>query len=455
MMRAQNDDNDLIYLEVENPIYRALLDHIMLEMEWARSDKNLYSFCWSIMSLPAVKKDDIKTVQQLLQDKLKGFKKVKDIRRFLDLEYILGLCLGVKILNRHRRRIQANLRDSTLKLLYEAKNRDWFRSHEFVSLVIYSLSEVEGFDDIVKDAHSWLEKKFDSFIKNHNFENIINCLFGFPERKKWLDQIPFSNILENRDRISDEGLSKLAIILSNSQLTKEASILVADLEGKLKDEFRGPLNPSLERGLREVISLSYSNCPPETMELILKTLKNRGVPWTDEVITKDKAIIIKKLPELSRFPKINPKMHALSFMALKTAGRSTVYQLDKRELEKAQNAIAQTRRGYFGIRRAEHWAILLVAGITSFFTFVFIVDIATKFSSVLNLSNIITALQEISQNWVRILAYGHYALMFYLWVYLIRILYALNRGGELKKSQLIGLIPLLGPIINRLLGRKQ
>ena len=454
-MRVQNDENDLAYLEVENPIYRALLDHIILEIEWARNDKNLYSLCWGIISLPTVKKDDIRAVQKLLQDQLKEFKKAEDIRRFMILEYILGLCLGVKILNLHKRRIPTNLRDSTLKLLYEAKNREWFRSHEFVSLVIYSLSEVEGFDDIVKDAHSWLERKFESFIKNHNFENIIDCLFGFPESKKWLDQVPFSIILENRDKISDEGLSKLAIILLDSQLTREASILVADLEGKLKDEFRGPLNPSLERGLREVISLSYSNCPPETIESVLKTLKNRGVPWANEVITKDKEIIIKKLPELSRFPKINPKTHALSFMALSAADRSTIYQLDKTELEKAQNAVAQTKRGYFGIRRAELWTILLVAGITSFFTFVFIVDVATKFSSVLNLSNVIAALQEISQNWSRILAYGHYAFMFYFWVYLIRILYALNRGGELNKSQLIGLIPLLGPIINRLLGRKQ
>ena len=455
MTRVQNDENDLAYLEAENPIYRALLDHIILELEWARNDKNLYSLCWSILSLPAVKKYDIKAIQKLLQDQLKEFKKADDIRQFLILEYILGLCLGVKILNLHKQRIPANLRDSILKLLYEAKNREWFGSHEFVSLIIYSLSKVEGFDDIFKDAHSWLEKKFESFIQNHNFENIIDCLFGLPESKKWLDQIPLSIILGNRDKISDEALSKLTIILLNSQLTKEASILVADLEGKLEDEFRGPLNPSLERGLREVISLSYSNCPPETIELILKTLKNRGVPWADEVITKDKEIVIKKLPELSRFPKIDPKMHALSFMALSAAGRSTIYQLDKAELEKARNAIAQTKRGYFGIRRVEHWAILLVAGITSFFTFVFIVDIATKFSSVLNLSNVIAAIQEISQNWTRILAYGHYAFMFYLWVYLIRILYALNRGGELKKSQLIGLIPLFGRIINRFLGRRQ
>lgn len=454
-MRAYNDEGDLSYLEVENPVYRALLDHIMLEMEWARNDKNLYSLCWSILSLPAVKKDDIRAVQKLLQDQLKEFKKVEDIRRFLILEYILGLCLGVKVLSLHKRRIPADLRDSITKLLQEAKKREWFRSHEFVSLVIYSLSKVEGFGGIVKDARSWLEKKFELFIKNHSLENIIDCLFGFPESKKWLERVPISTVLDNRDKISDEELSKLAIIFLNSQRTREASVLIVDLESRLKDEFRGPLNPSLERGLREAISLIYSNCSPETIESIWKALKDRGVPWADEVVTKDKEIVIKKLPEFSRFPKIDPKVHALSFMALNAAGRSTVYQLDKEELEKAQNAMAQTKRGYFGVRRLEHWAILLVAGITSFFTFVFIVEIATKFSSILNLPNIITALQEISQNWTRILAYGHYAVMFYLWVYLIRIFYALNRGGELKKDQLIGLIPLLGPIIKRLLGRKQ
>jgi len=451
-MEKEHDKNDeFLYSEIRNPMYQALENQLRLEFEWAYADKNLYSLSWIALNLEKLSKEDLKKIMDLVEDALNELKKGK-LTTFVTTEFILGLCFSTRIIYDKRGRVPSDLLCNLNELLNEARKRSWLRNHEFVSLIAKFLPEIDEFNVIIKEATLWVATKYQEFFKEGDYEKAIDCIFGLEGKRNFqLNQDLLQEILRHLNEIPDETLAKLCIMLKND--SKEFSAkFIRELERRIETEFKGFLGPSLERGLRELITLLNSGYSTETIQLILETKRREGYEWAKDVRAGDKRIVIEHIPELGELPRIDPKTHALAFKALELHNRSSIIALNRDEFSKLKEAFDSTKRGYLGVRKMEYQMIILIASITSFFTLIFLPDILSKILS-FNYMDIITLLENIEQNWFLIFKYGSIPIiLFLIWLWFLRVLYNLRRGGEISFTKLIRLIPILGYILQKLLG---
>ncbi|MEM3385395.1 MAG: hypothetical protein QXE78_07705 [Nitrososphaeria archaeon] len=169
-------------------------------------------------------------------------------------------------------------------LFSEAEKRSWLNNHEFVSLVVYSLSGIGEFSDIIQTATAWLKKKYQEFIQKNDYEKVIDCLFGLTLKEKdlKLSSDVIDEILKSTDKISDETLAKFCILLKDVNRNFGVTI-IEELERRLENEFKGVFGPSFERGLKEITSLLNSGCPSETIQLIVEAKKSEGYSWAKDI----------------------------------------------------------------------------------------------------------------------------------------------------------------------------
>jgi len=444
-------ENELMYSEMKNPIFQALEDQLRLEFEWAYADKNLYSISWIALYLKDLSNEDFKKIETLLNMYLKRIEETK-LNSFLTTEFILGLCFATKVIYNRKRRISAKLLRSLSLLLNEAKKRDWLNNHEFASLVLASLSGINEFDELLQAATSWVMGKYQDFIKNQNYEGAIDCLYGLRFRQKdlQLSLDDLHELIKQIDKISDETLAKLCILLKGGN-EKFAVMFMVELERRLEDEFRNSLVPSLERGLREITSLLNSGYPSVTIKSIIEAKRREGYSWAKDITVEDNSITIKRIPKLNELSKIDPKTHALAFKALDLHNRSYFVKLTNEEFQKLENAFRTTKKGYVGVRKREYQIILLIAGITSFFTLIFLPDILMKISA-FDYRHLIVFVQEVMKDWTKLFTYGLVpGLLVWFWLWLVRILYILRKGGEISILRALQFIPIIGDIIRKIL----
>jgi hypothetical protein len=443
---------EIFPFEIKNPVYQALENQLHLEFEWAYADKNLYSASWIALNLKDLENENLEKIEILVKENLEKFDKEK-MNEFLTTEFVLGLCFATAVLHDKERKVPAELFSSLSLLLDEAKKRNWLNSYEFASLILKSLSDINKFDGIVQEAYKWVMEKYQEFIKNKNYEGAIDCLYGLRFRKHdvELSMGVLHEVTKQINEMSDETLAKLCIILKDEN--KEFAFkLIRELERRLEEEFKSSFSFSLERGLREVTSLLNSGYPPEAIKLIIKVKRREGQSWAKYVSTKGEWIIIKKIPELGGLSKIDPKVHALAFKALELHNRSQVIELSKEEFKKLEDAYRVTKKDYFGIRKIEYWVILLITSISSFFAIIFLPEILTRIST-FDYQYAIILVQEIMQDWTKVIRYGNLVkgFLIWAWLWLIRALYALRRGGEISISKLICLMPIIGDGIRKFL----
>ncbi|MGQ9470013.1 MAG: hypothetical protein ACUVTD_09410, partial [Nitrososphaerales archaeon] len=353
---------ELAYSEMKNPTYQALENQLRLEFEWAYADKNLYSISWIALHLKDLGSEDFKKIETLLEEDLKRFRETK-LSTFLTTEFILGLCFATRVIYDRKRRISTRLLRSLRLLLDEAKKRDWLNNYEFTSLVLSSLSGIDEFDELVQVATSWLMEKYQDFVKNRYYESAIDCLYGLRYKQKDLqlsvDTLTLQEIVKQLDEMSDVTLAKLCILLKGGNKGLVVKF-IEELERRLEEEFKNSLGSSLERGLREVTSLLSSSCPPETIKSIIEAKSREGQSWAKDFSIEDNAIIIKRIPELSELPKIDPKTHALAFKALDLHNRIYLVKLTKDEFQKLEDVFRTAKKGYLGVRKEEYQIILLI-----------------------------------------------------------------------------------------------
>jgi hypothetical protein len=444
-------ENELMYSEMKNPIFQALEDQLRLEFEWAYADKNLYSISMIALYLIDLSNEDFKKIETLVYMYLKKIEETK-LNSFLTTEFILGLCFATKVIYNRKRRISAKLLRSLSLLLNEAKKRDWLNNNEFASLVLTSLSSINEFDELLQAATLWVVGKYQEFIKNRNYEGAIDCLYGLRFRRKdlQLSMDDLHELIKQIDKISDETLAKLCILLKGGY-EEIAVMLVGELERRLEDEFRNLLMPSLERGLREITSLLNSGYPLVAIKSIIEAKKREGHSWAKDIIVEENSITIRRIPKLNELSKIDPKAHAFALKALDLYNRSYLVKLTKEEFQKLNDAYRTTKIGYIGVRKKEYWIILFITGITSFFTIIFLPDILMKISG-FDYQHIIVLIQEAMKDWTKLFVYGLVpGLLFWFWIWLIRILYILRRGGEISIPRLFQLLPIIGDIIRKVL----
>ncbi|MGC9014907.1 MAG: hypothetical protein ACP5KW_11080, partial [Thermoproteota archaeon] len=403
------------------------------------------------LHLKDLSSEDLKKIETLVKGNLKKFNKTK-LSTFLTTEFILGLCFATRVLYDRKKGISTRLFGNLLLLLDEARKRDWLNNYEFASLVLRSLSGISEFDELVQAATSWLMERYQEFIKNRNYEGAIDCLYGLKSRQKdlQLSADVVQEMIKQLEKMSDETLAKLCILLEDGN--KEFAVkFIGELERRLEEEFKNSLGSSLERGLREITSLLNSGYPPETIKSIIEAERRKGQSWAKDISTEDKAIIIKRIPELGELPRIDPKTHALAFKALDVHDRSHVIKLSRDEFQRLEDAYRAAKRGYFGVRKTEYHMILLLAGITSFFTFILLPEILLKIFT-FDYQYIVAIGQEIMQDWTKLFTYSlGRVFLIWLWLWLVRILYVLRRGGEISVLRSIQLMPLIGDGIRKFL----
>jgi hypothetical protein len=459
MASTLSSEAEIIHSKVENPVFRALVDHVKLEMEWSLSEKDLYSFCWSLASLSKRSKNDVKQVERLLEKHMENLKSVKDLRPFLTSTYVLGLCLGIKVLSDEGKRIPRSHVNMLQRILDECRKRKWFKNHEFASSILFSLANVKDFNGVTSEAAEWVENRCETFLDNNNYENMIDCLFGTLQYKQKKFQLPVAimrRILENLNNLSDERLAKVILLSSHVKLNKsDISVLADELEKRLKKEFQNRLNLSLERGLRELINLLRSGYPPQTTKTILESLKKKDVSWAGDLKISNNSIVIEKPPKLDYFPRIDPKTHALMLTAFRATNRTIIYQLNKEEFEKAKNAVKQKAPGFQAIKRRALAIMLVFTGIlwTATFLRFFIYTPTTSWNE------IISIFWEIYPNpfmlFIYALRFGwSYLLLVLSWVIYLRGLNLIIKQGEIKRNQIIDLIPGLRKVVNFFLGER-
>jgi hypothetical protein len=198
-----------------------------------------------------------------------------------------------------------------------------------------------------------------------------------------------------------------------------------------------------------------STYPQEAIKSIIDAKIKEGQSWAEGIRVENKGISIKQVPELGELPKINPKFHALAFKALDIHNRSSVIMLNKDEFLRMKEVFDASKKGYLGVRRKEYQIILLITGMTSFFTFIFLPEIVLKILT-LDYRTVIVLIQELIQDPGKIVIKviidcWILGISIWLWTWLVRILYFLRKGGEVGISKLFRLMPLLGPLIKFLL----
>ena len=454
-----NERSDLTYSEIKNPVYQALENQLRLEFEWAYNDKNLYSISWIALHNEQITNEDIEKVKALtISDTQKFMKELKNgkIESFITTEFILGLCFSANVLHGHsnKGKSYAQLKKALNRLLDEASKRGWLNSHEFASLITYSLSNIDEFGPKVREIINWLKGRYDYFVQQQKYENVIDCLLGLTARKSPEQYMPLILEAVNRmDKFSDETIAKLCILLHSYENKKLVSKVVAELERRLESIFSSTLDPSLERGLREVTCLLNSSCPTETVKAILEIKRKEGQSWAEDVELKDKEIIIKRAPKVGEFTKIDPKTHALAFKALTLHNRSTVIKLDKEAFSKLKGAYHITKGDYIGIRRTEYHVILALAAVSSFFMLIYLPQIIWR-TITTDYHYIIVFFQDVLQDWTKLSTVGPEGLLLFLWIWLLRILNLLRKGGQLTKREVANKIPIIGDFINKLLGER-
>ncbi|MGQ9691279.1 MAG: hypothetical protein ACUVQY_08485 [Thermoproteota archaeon] len=279
-------------------------------------------------------------------------------------------------------------------------------------------------------------------------------MYGLRSRQKDL-QVSVDTIQEmvkQLDGISNETLAKLCILLEEGNKGFVIKF-IGELERRLEEEFKNSLSPSLERGLREIIGLLNSGYPPETIKSIIEAKSRKGQSWVKDIGTEDNAMIIKRILELSELPKIDPKTHALAFKALNLHNCAYLIKLTEDEFQKLEGAFHTAKKGYLGVRKEEYQIILLIAGITSFFTIIFLPEILMKIFT-LDYQHPIVFVQEVMKDWTKLFTYGLVPGSL-IWLWLVRILYVLRKGGEISISRSIQLIPIISDIIRKFLSTER
>lgn len=446
------EDQEFFYSEIKNPIYKALENQLRLEFEWALAEEDLYSLSWIALHQKELPRNAFAKIRTLVMKNLKRFSEDK-ITSFITTEFILGLCFSLRLFHEKKIKFPPELPSILKTLLEETKRREWLRNHEFVSLIVRSISGVRGFESLKEEAVAWLRERYKQFLYEHNYEGIVDCLFGLEvESNSQPDISLLQELLEHVTSLSDANVAKLCILLENKNFIAK---FLKELERRLEINFKSYLNSSLQRGLKEIISLLNSGCPSEVIKLMLDKKRKEGQDWANQIKIDDKNIIIEHIPNIDELPTIDPKFHALAFKVLEIYNRSLLIMLNKNDFLKLEEAFNVNKKGYIGIRKTEYHIILLISGIISFLALMFLPDIFSKIWNI-NYLTILSLFENIGTNWFLLLKIGSVPLLLFLtWVWFIRVLYRLRRGGKLSVMELIWLMPILGSLIQKILGQKE
>jgi len=451
-MNDNSNGEDLLYSEIRNPIFQALENQLRIEFEWAYVDKNLYSFSWIALHLKELTEEDLRRVNNLVKEALNRVAK-GNIVPFINTEFILGLCFAARIIYEKRGEIPSNLLDNLNKLLREARKRSWLRNHEFVSLIVRFLPNITEFSDVIKEGVTWLQNKCQESLRKRDYERAVDCLFGLCEKGSSQLTLDFlREALSHINELSDEAVAKLCILL-HDQNRELAIRFVKELERRIENEFKGSPGLSLERGLRELVCLLNSDCPVEAIRSILTVKKEQGQDWAKNVRVDGKSIIIQHVPRVGELPRVDPKVHALALKALESYRRSSIIALNKDDFIRLKEVFNTARKGYLGIRKREYLTILLIAGVTSFFALMFLPNILSAIWN-FDYKTIAILLGDLKKNWLLVLTQGSQrAVLLCIWLWIVRVLYRLRRGGEINLMEAVRLLPIIGYIVKRLLGR--
>lgn len=446
---SNTKEDELLWPKMVNPTYQRLRDQLKLESEWALADKNLYSLSWAYLYLDTLSDNQLESLHNLAQSQSSKVDASKP-SSFLTTEFLLGLCLSAKVLSMYGRKLSSEHKQVLELLLNEVKNREWLQNHELASLIVFSLTSISELHNILDEAFTYVKDRYRYFIERGELSKAIDCLFGLSEVEKQVveDEI-FVNVDTSLSSLSTEVLAKLCLLMDHEKAFQP----VQELENRIEAEFQDTLGFSLERGLRELTGLLNSDAPPETVSAVLESKRKQGEAWANEVATRDKEIIIKKVPRIGSLPKVDPKTHALALGALKRHDRATIYTMNRRQFEKVRQAIKIATPGYVGVRGREYAFILVTAGMMSFFTLFFFQEILLRISTI-SFVNILKAAQMVYQDWTKIAEFGPRGFLILLWVYLVRLLYALKEGGKITRRAIWRFIPILGDITNKILGEE-
>ena len=462
MMRTL-PESDLAYFEIKNPLYCSLENHVKLEMEWSASEKNLYSYCWGLLSLSKIPKEDIALFKTMVGNEIDNFEKIGDIRPFLRVDYISGLCLAVKILHDNKMKLSSSMVNLVKNLLYECERRNWLDIHEFVSSILFSLASIRSFEEYIEKMKVWLEKKYGEFMKENNYESFIDCAFAlswFPHAISKMDSHFLTSCMAKMTEFSDERLAKLVLFLRNIKYQeKEIHLVEKELHDRLENEFRNQLGPSLEHGLRELLNLMHSGCSPKAIVSIVQALKEKGIEWAKEISTDGSSIIIHRPPKPTYLPKIDPKTHSLALLSFKVSNRIIVYQLDREEFQKALDAVKQRKPYYKAIRIRTLCGILFFTILLTILTFGALSAIHVSIEWSTFWETLLTAISNLLNNPLYTLSYAlsvgfPYLLLVIFWIIDLRALNRLFRLGDIERQHVIDLVPGLRDLVEFIFGKK-
>ena len=159
------------------------------------------------------------------------------------------------------------------------------------------------------------------------------------------------------------------------------------------------------------------------------------------------------MPRVGELPRVDPKVHALALKALESYRRSSIIALNKDDFIRLKEVFNTARKGYLGIRKREYLTILLIAGVTSFFALMFLPNILSAIWN-FDYKTIMIFLGDLKKNWLLALMQGsQHAVLLCIWLWIVRVLYRLRRGGEINLMEAVQLLPIIGYIVKRLLGR--
>jgi len=445
----------LIFTEIENIITKSLKNQILLEIENAKKNDNLFSYSLGHIALKLTTKTYSDIDFHYLKSKFQTVKNALHsgkIKSILNIEFLAGIVLAFRLLHECKyKKISATEKKILNKLLMIVSDENWLNSDDLASYTIFALHDLKGFESIISKAASKLFDEFMTAKRRRNLRKLTMTMFGLSFTDKGAQIINNISDTEIKGIVSDQladvkDLARLGISLYNLGFnTSTNKQLIADLvqkiEDKLREEFYGTLNFLVQQGIKEAASLIIAGFNERESNDMLKRISER---LADLIEIKGQTIVLKQIPLPIELPTMDIEAHSLALILLTLTGREKLYVLDEENLNLVLQGVKGLKKDFTPIKNN---LTTLIRWISIFLAFTIIITTSYVFFGA-RFQEIIGILQlAIGKNPTALLALTQPTIIIFIEIWLTvtwaRFLDLVFKKGEVDRENLIEIMPII------------
>jgi hypothetical protein len=445
-----SDKEELVYHEVTNPVYKALVEHVKVETVLAKLDGDIFGYSIGYLSLKQAGVE-IDLDIDILKSKFEEVRRILDegdLRPIFNTELLLGLFLAYKALAMQGK-VTKTYQHVIKEILELVASRGWLDSTDLASYACFSVGNDRALKNQIEVAAIWLGEQIPRQWQKKAYVNYVSALFGASHSEaplNWLTMFDERQVEEliQKNLLTPRDIARLGLALM--QLSKRIDVkekLVGDVILQAESEVAKELcrTPAilLDHNIREALSLLESGIP------ILKAneiIRHVGGELSESIqLVEDGKIVLRKPPSSISLPTLDPERHSTLLMLLSQSGRDKEFLLDRHNLQKAKEGVNLLRKGHTTVSKR---VLSFIKGIST--TVVFL--LALTLSSVLggtSITHLLRLGELLAQGDVNVLSLPLSLIVgFYITVVWFRFLDTAFTYGNVAKARWMHLFPLIG-----------